>query len=172
MLKKFPWPSWLLFLAIYGVYGWIVGSDNFFLSRFVFAQIKLWGDGSFLLEHKSWVETLIKIIETSFIFLVTLFFSDSLRVMKTIIRKPFSSNVLTFIYILLWSSLIPVVFTWFTYFVRFFIVLAGALLLRIDLQRYGYKHFSITWVVCLSGILSFILGLTFFQLWGNHAGTI
>jgi hypothetical protein len=172
VLKKFPWPSWLLFLTIYGVYGWIVGSDNFFLSRFVFAQIKLWGGSSFLLEHKSWVETLIKIIETSFIFLVTLFFSDSLRVMKTIIRKPFSSNVLTFIYILLWSSLIPVVFTWFTYFVRFFIILAGALLLRIDLQRYGYKHFSITWVVCLSGILSFILGLTFFQLWGNHAGTI
>ncbi len=144
----------------------------FFLSRFIFNQMKLWGVGPLMVEHKYWIQTFIKIAETSLIFVVTLFLSDSLRVLNTVVRKPFSSNVLTFFYILLWSSLIPVILAWFSYFIRFIIILAAALLLRIDMQRYGFKHSITTFVVSLSGIIAFIFGLIVFQLWGDNVRTI
>jgi len=172
VLKKFPWTSWILFLVTYAVFGWIAGSENFFLSHFISNQMKLWGAGPFVIEHIYWIQNSIKIVETSLIFVITLFLSDSLRVLNTVIRKPFSSNVLTFFYILLWSSLIPVILAWFSYFIRFIIILAAALLLRIDMQRYGFKHSITTLVVCLSGIIAFMFGLVVFQLWGDNVRII
>jgi len=171
-MKKFPWLSWTIFLMVYASFGWLMGPEQSFLSVFILSQLKLWRLEQGFEQHRYNIEIFLAIVETLGIFVITVFLADTLKIIKIVFRKPFSSNLLTFIYILLWSSLVSVVLTWFSYFTRFFILIAAAILLRIDLQRFNFKHSHITWISCISGLFAFIVGIVAFHIWGINVKTI
>ena len=158
-LMKFPWLSWTLFVFVSISFGWLVASERFIWSQFIFDQLKLWGLYHDLVQERYLVTLSIRIAETLFVLFFTVLLSDSLTVLTLIFKKPFSSTVLTFIYILVWSFVCTIILTFLPYFIRFLILVASAMLLRLDLQQINFNHRQASILIGATGIVFFTLGI-------------
>jgi|GEM_PF-1535657 len=173
LIKQFPWLSWILFLIVYAVFGWLIASDEDSWTKVLFEHLRIWGVHDILTDSQSLLRTVIvNLLEVSFVFLLIFFFSDFFSLLESICKTPFASNILTFGYIVFWALLVSVVLSWISYFTRLLILLAAALLLRTDMQRLDMNHLQTCIIIRLSGIVAFILGTVAFKIWGVNVQSV
>ncbi len=164
-LKKFPWLSLILLLIAYSVFGWIVSQSTQSWAIWLVQQGKGWG---WLLEEDI-VSGIVYLLGAVSILLLVTALTAPVTLMTFFLGSSLQSDIKGFISLLGWAFAFVLIVCWIEYFVRFLVLLAAAILARLELQKAGYNEwqtFAMLAVVCLSGLG---LGLLTFELWGNSA---
>ena len=156
-LKQIPWLSLTILLVIYGILGWAYSSwgiesieEGIILSRFEaeFAIRLLYGLG------------------TSLILLIVILLSDPISLITVSFGSWLKSDLRAFLSIFFGAFAFTLIFQWFNYFVKFLVLFAAALLLRLDLQQAGVSKWMSVLIMAVFSLLGFIGGILAFYMWG------
>ncbi|MGH7998498.1 MAG: hypothetical protein ACREPR_03480 [Brasilonema sp.] len=160
-LKKFPWLSLGILLVTYGVFGWIFTQSSLVWSQWLIGQGQAWGWSL----REDWIFIDIHLLAIAIIVLVTLALTAPITLLTTFIGHSLKSDAKAFISMLMWSLAFSIILCWFVYFVRLLVLLAAAMLARLELRTKGYNEgqtFILLILFCLGG---FVLGVfSFYRL--------
>ena len=158
MLKSIPYLSLALLLITYGAFGWIYSSwgvkaveQGILLSKLE-TEIALgvvYGLGTM------WI-VLIAVVFTAPISLITISFNSWLK-----------SDARAFLSIFIGAFAFTIIVQRLDYFAKFLVLLAAALLFKLDLQLVGYRKWLSWFIVTFFCLLGFIGGIIAFDTWGR-----
>jgi hypothetical protein len=156
-LKKIPWLSLILLILVYGVFGWLYTPwfSEFLQRRTLLtwrieqdlALVLIYGLGSF------WV-ILIATVFTAPVTLLTFSMSNWLK-----------SEVRAFLSVILGALAFALIVRWFAFFTRLFVLLAAAMLAKLDLQAAGYGRWLSTLILAFLCLAAFSTGVLAFYAW-------
>lgn len=160
-VKTTVWISTILLLMTYGVYGWIYGSwiveileiieDENRLSQILDTQNSLailYGIGAI------WILA-IALIFTVFVDLITINLDSWLK-----------SDIRAFLIIFFGAFAFAIIVQRLDYFARFLILLASAILVKLDLRTMGLNKWLSQLILAIISVGSFFSGLIAFNYWG------
>lgn len=155
--KKIPWLSLSILIIAYGTFGWIYASW----------AVKFIDEGKLLywVLEEDMMTILIYGLGTLWISALVLIFTSPITLITIGLGKWLKSDSGAFISIILGAMAFALVVQWLDLFSRFFILLASALLVRLDLRTMGLKNWISLWITgsfCLLGLASGILAYTIF----------
>ncbi len=156
-LKKIPWLSLILLILVYGVFGWLYTPwFSSFLERRTLltwtieedlALVLIYGLGSL------WV-ILIATVFTAPVTLLTLSMSNWLK-----------SEVRAFLCVIFGALAFALIVRWFSFFTRLFVLLAAAMLVKLDLRAAGYGQWLSTLILAFLCLAAFSTGVLAFYAW-------
>ncbi len=156
-LKKIPWLSLSLLIIAYGAFGWIYASWA--------VQIVDQGKLFYWVLEKNIITTLVYGLGISGILLIALGFTTPIALMTIGVGKWLKSDSAAFMSIILGAMAFALIIQWLDLFAKFFVLLASAMLARLDLRTLGLN----TWIslftigcFCLLGFSSGILAYIFY----------
>ena len=97
---------------------------------------------------------------------VVIAFTTPIAVMRLLMGRWLESDQKTLSTALVWTLIIVVLFCWIEHFVHFLLLLASAVLARLDLQTAGYNEWQMLIILALTCMLSFGLGWLTFTFFG------
>ena len=154
-LKNLPWSLVLLFVT-FGVFGWYLMESIPDLTEWVADK-----GGAFNISVTelilSWI--ILPAAATSIIIMAVSLTAPILW-MKIGIKGWLKSDVNAFASTLIWAFAIVLIISYLEFFVRFLVLLAAAILVRLDLQQAGYSKAKASVVLvflCLAGFASGVL---------------
>jgi hypothetical protein len=154
-LQKFPWLSLSLLLLTYGVFGWIVAQSLTLWSFALIEQGKTWG---WFLEEDT-ASGIIYLLEIAAILLISLALTMPITLLTIFFGTWLKSDTSTMLSILGWSFLFVIVVRWISTFIRFLVLFAAAVLLRLDLQEAGYNKWQTFFVLIVACFFGFGSGI-------------
>ena len=156
--KKIPWLSLTLLLIAYTAFGWIFSSwsvkaiaEGLILSRFEaeFALRLMYGLGAS-------ITLFIAILLSNPISVLTVGFGNWLK-----------SDLRAFLSIFFGAFAFTLIFQWIGYVAKFLVLIAAALLLRLDLQQANANKWLSLLIMAISSLLGFTGGILAFYMWGS-----
>jgi len=160
--QSLSWISLLLVFLTYCAFGWLVSQSNANLTFWVVEQGKTL---DWELKEKI-VSVMIHLLAAALILAIAIVLTAPVALLTLFFGNWLRSDINGFIAILLWSFGFVVIINWFDYFVRLLVLLAAAILGKLELQQVCNKNWQIITnlaILCLSG---FSLGVLTFYLWG------
>ena len=157
-LKKIPWLSLSILGIAYGVFGWIYAS----WAIIAINQGKLF----YWILEKNLITILLYGLGTFWVLLIALVFTGPVALMTISIGRWLKSDFGAFMSIILSAMAFALIVQWLELFSRFFVLLASALLVRLDLKNLGLgTRISLMTIgcICLLGFGSGILAYTIYQ---------
>ncbi len=158
MLKQIPWLSLTVLLLTYGAFGWSYSS---------------WGveaieQGRLL----SKLETEIALpivygLGTMLIVLIAIIFTAPISLITISLNSWLKSDARAFISIFIGAFAFTIIVQRVDYFAKFLVLLAAALLVKLDLQLAGYRKWLSWLIVTFFCLLGFIGGILAFNTWGG-----
>ena len=157
-LTKTLWLSLSILGIAYGTFGWIYASwaDHFINQGKLFYWIL----------EKNIITPLIYGLGICWVLLIALAFTTPIALMTVSLGRWIKSDFGAFMSIILGAMTFALVVQWLDLFSKFFVLLASALLVRLDLKTIGLK----TWIssliigcLCLLGFGSGILAYSVYQ---------
>ncbi|MGK7872035.1 MAG: hypothetical protein AB4426_01580 [Xenococcaceae cyanobacterium] len=164
-LKKFPWLSLTLLLLTYSLFGWWLSESNTSLTMWLIEKGRGFG---WLLEEEI-VSGIIHLLAVALIALISIALTAPITLMTIFFQSSLESDRKAFFSVFVWAFVFVLIICLINYFVRLLVMLAAAILARLELQTAGYNEwqaFAIIVIVCLTG---FGFGLLTFTLWGEAA---
>ena len=157
-LKKIPWLSLSILIIAYGTFGWIYAS---------------WAV-KFIDQGKLFYWVLEKDIATIFIYglgifwvlLIALAFTAPIALMTISIGSWFNSDARAFMSIVFGAMAFALIVQWLGLFAKFFVLLASAILVRIDLRTAGLNMLISLFIIGCCCLLGFGGGILAFISWG------
>jgi uncharacterized protein YacL len=158
LLKKIPWLSLIILLLTYSAFGWM----------YSFWAVKLIEEGRLLSQLET--ELALRLIYgfgTILIMLVALIFTAPISLITVSLNSWLKSDIITFLSIFIAAFAFTLVVQRVDYFVEFLLLLAAALLVKLDLQLAGYQKWLSWSIVTFFGLLGFIGGILAYDKWGS-----
>ena len=156
--KKIPWLSLSILIIAYGAFGWIFAS---WAVKFI-DQGKLF----YWVLEEDIMTTLIYGLGIFWVLLIALAFTAPIALMTMGLGKWIKSDSGAFMSIILSAMAFALIIQWLDLFAKLFVLLASAMLVRLDLRTIGLN----TWIslliigcLCLSGFGSGILAYMVYQ---------
>lgn len=157
--KNIPWLSLILLVLVYGVFGWLYTPwFEFFLKGGELLGWVIEEDLAFVLVYGLglvWI-LIIVVAFTAPVTLMTFGIGSWLK---------FTSEVKAFLAVLFGALAFALVIQWFTFFARLFVLLAAAMLARLDLQAAGYSRWLSTVILACLSLAAFASGVLAFYVW-------
>jgi uncharacterized protein YacL len=155
--KKIPWLSLIIFLVTYGVLGWIYSSWGLeaIKQRVIFGNLET--ELAFRL-FSGWGIIVV--------LLIALLLSDPISLITISLGSWLQSDIKAFLSIFLGAFAFTLIFQWFSYLIKFLVLVAAALLLRLDLQQAGVNKWLSILIMAVSSLLGFTGGILAFYMWG------
>lgn len=155
--KKIPWLSLTIFLITYGLLGWIYSSWGLeaIKQEIIFSNLQ--------------AELALRLFfgwGIIVILFIAIILSDPIALITISFGSWFQSDLKAFLSIFLGAFAFTLIFQWFGYFVKFLVLLAAALLLRLDLQQAGVNKWFSLLIMAFSSLLGFTGGILAFYMWG------
>ncbi|MBE9223434.1 hypothetical protein IQ215_12075 [Cyanobacterium stanieri LEGE 03274] len=157
-VDKKPWLSLFLYSCIYGIIGWSVASRSEFLMRNVRDLIDNWN----ILIADDLLLIFIRIFSLILIVAISLMVMNPFSLITFIFEESVSSDLKSFVSVLVWSVLLVFVFCNFDYFTDFLVVASATILVTLDLEErkiYGKKLICI--MVLIASIMFSLGAFTF-----------
>lgn len=157
-LKKIPWLSLGILVITYGLFGWIYASW----------AINLIDKGKLFdwVLEENFFTILLYGLGTCGVLLTALVFTAPVALITVSIGKWIKSDFGAFMSIILGAMAFALIVQWLNLFAKLFVLLASAMLVRIDLRTLGLSTETSLLTIgcfCLSGFGSGILAYTFYQ---------
>ena len=149
--KKIPWLSLSIMAMAYGAFGWIYASWSL---RFI-DQGKLF----YWVLEKNIITILLSGLGVAWILLIALAFTAPVALMTVSIGKWIGSDFGAFMSIILGAMAFALIVQRLDLFAKFFVLLASALLFRLDLKTIGLKPWISLLVIGCFCLLSFSGGI-------------
>lgn len=156
-LKKIPWLSLSLLLLTYGAFGWIYGSWAIKLIE----QKVLLAD----LEHDVAISTLYG-FGAVMILLLTIAFTAPISLITIGLNSWLKSDIRAFLSIFIGAFAFAIIIQRVDYFARTLVLIAAALLLKLDLQLAGCSRWLCSLILTIFCCLGFTGGILAFYIWG------
>jgi hypothetical protein len=157
-LKSIPWLSLTLLMLIYGAFGWLYAS---WATKFI-EQKAFFG----LVLEKSIVTGLLQAFGVFWVLMVAIALTAPVTLMTFGFNNLLSSEFKAFMLIIVGSLAFALIIQWIVFFTRFFILLAAALLAKVDLQVAGCDRALSALILGLFALGGFAGGLTLFYEFG------
>lgn len=157
-LKKIPWLSLGILIITYGLCGWIYASWSISLID----QGKLF----YWVLEENLITILLYGLGTCGVLLTALVFTAPVALMKVSIGTWIKSDVGAFMSIILGAMAFALIVQWLNLFAKIFVLLASAMLVRLDLRNLGLSTGASLLTIgcfCLSGFGSGILAYTVYH---------
>lgn len=155
--KKIPWLSLILLILVYGVFGWLYTPwFNFFLQG---GRLFGWRVGPNI------ALLLVYGLGVVWIFLISTVFTAPVTLMTLGVSKWLKSELRAFLSVIFGALAFALIIRWFAFFARFFVLLAAAMLVKLDLQTAGYSKWSSVLILALVCLASFSAGVLAFYAW-------
>lgn len=157
LLKKIPWLSIAVLLLTYSTFGWM----------YSFWAMELIEQGRLLSQLET--ELALRIIYgfgTMLIMLVALIFTAPISLITVSFNNWLKSDVRTFLSIFIGAFAFTIIVQKLNYFAGFLVLLAAALLVKLNLQLAGYRKWLSWLIVTFFSLLGFIGGILAFDNWG------
>jgi hypothetical protein len=154
--KKIPWLSILLLLITYGAFGWLFGSW----------AIKLIEQKVFLaqLEHNLGLIILYLFGDIG-ILLLAIAFTAPISLITISLNSWLKSDTRGFLSILIGAFIFTIIVQRIDYFAKGLVLIAAALLLKLDLQLAGCNRWLSLWILTIFCWLGFTGGILAFYIW-------
>lgn len=153
-LKKIPFLSIGLLILTYGCFGWIYSHSIEQELPKLIEHSSTWG---IPLNHET-LKFLLELVGVMISIFISLALTSPIRWMNFFLKKWLTNDLRAVISILLGSFTFVFILCFLPYVIRFLILIASAILTRLDLQLLGYKpQLSITLITLLS-VSSFLGG--------------
>ena len=136
-VKKLPWPSLLLLLFTYGVFGWLVSALE-----------------------KSWWLWLMGAV---YISLITLALTAPFTTMRSFYGSWLQSDTRAFLSVIVGALFAAIVLAWIEVFIRILVLIAAGALARLDLQTAGYSRWQAFGILVSVSMIGFALGVVTHQ---------
>jgi hypothetical protein len=157
LLKKIPWLSTIVLLLTYATFGWL----------YSLWATELIEGGRLLSQLKT--ELALAIVYgfgTMAIVSIALIFIAPISLITVSLNSWLKSDIRGFLSIFIAAFAFTLLVQKIHYFANFLMLLAAALLVKLDLQLAGYRK-GLAWsVVTFFGLLGFIGGILAFDKWG------
>ena len=158
MLKTTAWISITLLLMTYGVFGWLYAS-------WVMKMIEDEGILHQVLETQTTLAILYG-VGTIWILLIAIIFTAPVALMKISLNNWLKSDMKAFLSIFFGALAFALIVQWLNYFARFFVLLASAILVKLDLQTLGLSRWLSQFFLAVMCLGSFFGGIVAFNYWG------
>ncbi len=157
-LKKIPWLSLSILILAYGTFGWTYASW----------AVKFIDQGKLLywIVEKDIFTILIYGLGSFWVLIVALAFTAPIALMTISIGSWFNSDARAFMSIILGAMAFALIVQWLDLFSRFFVLLASAILVRIDLRTAGLSMWISLLIIGCFCLLGFGGGIIAFISWG------
>jgi hypothetical protein len=153
--KKIPWLSLSLLALAYGTFGWIYSETISNLTA------------SILDEKEALVNAnlfgLLYGLGAILVVVIALSFTAPVTILQLILGDWFRSDKSAVVSVLIWAFVAVIIVSWLAYFVRLLVLLSAAILARLELQTVGYTQKQGIIILVLICLLSYFLGISFFQ---------
>jgi hypothetical protein len=155
--KKIPWLSLILLILVYGVFGWLYTPwFNFFLQEGTLLGWTIEQDLALVLVYG---------LGCFWVLVIAVAFTAPVTLMTVSIGNWLRSEVRAFFCLLFGALAFALIVRWFAFFTRFFVLLAAAMLVKIDLQAAGYGKWLSTLILTFLCLAAFSIGVLAFYAW-------
>jgi hypothetical protein len=155
--KKIPWLSLILLILVYGVFGWLYTPWlNFFLQGGTLFGWTVEQDMALVLVYG---------LGGLWIFLISTVLTAPVTLITFSVNKWLKSEVRAFLSVIFGALAFVLVMRWFAFFARLFVLLAAAMLVKLDLQAAGYGRWLSALILALVCLASFSTGVLAFYAW-------
>lgn len=156
-LKNLPWSLVLLFIT-FSVFGWRLIESIPELTEWVLEKGGAFGISVTEL-MLSWI---LLPAAAAFIIIMAVSLTAPILWMRVGIKGWLKSDINAFASTLLWAFAFVLIFSYIEYFAQFLLLLAAAILARLDLQQAGYSKGKASVVLIFLCLAGFASGLAFF----------
>ena len=150
-LNLIPLLSTGLLIITYAVFGWDIAAKSLDWSQILFNQFQQWHIG---LEQEIFI-VVIHALALIAIILTALALTAPIALMTFFVGSWVQSEVRSIVSILIWSFLFVLVLRWFNLFIEFLVLLAAAILGRIEFRSAGFNSLQTLGILTLLCLLSF-----------------
>ncbi len=133
LVKKLPWPSLLLLLFTYGVFGWLITAS----------------DSSGLL----WL------LGAAYTLLISSALTAPWALLKGVYASFLQSDSRAFASVIIGAFVAVIFIKWIDVFVRILVLISASALARLDLQTAGYSKWQAFWILLIVSLSGFGLGV-------------
>ncbi len=158
MLKTTAWIAITLLLMTYGVFGWLYAS-------WVMKMIEDEGIRHQVLETQTTLAILYG-VGTIWVLLIAIIFTAPVALMKISLNNWLKSEMKAFLSIFFGALAFAIIVQWLNYFARLFVLLASAILVKLDLQTLGLSRWLSQFLLAVMCLGSFFGGIIAFNYWG------
>ncbi|MBE9169047.1 hypothetical protein IQ238_16500 [Pleurocapsales cyanobacterium LEGE 06147] len=155
--RKIPWPSLILLILVYGVFGWLYTP-----------WFELFLEGGELfgwIIEKNIAFVLVYGLGCLWVLLISTVFTAPVTLMTFSMSKWLKSEVRAFLSVIFGALAFALVIRWFAFFTRLFVLLAAAMLVKLDLQAAGYSRWLSALILALVCLTAFSIGVLAFYAW-------
>ncbi|MBD2744463.1 hypothetical protein H6H02_23325 [Coleofasciculus sp. FACHB-1120] len=131
-MKRLPRTTLALLLGTYGVYGWLFSSTY---------------------------TTEILLLETALVFLISLFLTAPIRLLRIFFARWMNSDTRAFISVIAGALAGVFILSWINVFSNIFVLLSAGALARLDLQTSKFNAVQAFWILLIVSLSGFGLGL-------------
>ena len=152
--KTTLWISIILLVMTYGVFGWLYAS-------WMIAMIQ---EQNLLAQ-----ETNVAIfygVGAMLVLLIAVIFTAPVSLMNLSLNNWLKSDIRAFLSIFFGALAFAIIVQWLAYFAKFFVLLASAILVKLDLPTVGLNKWLSNLVLAIMSLGSFFGGIIAFNYWG------
>ncbi|MDJ0534933.1 MAG: hypothetical protein QNJ70_21045 [Xenococcaceae cyanobacterium MO_207.B15] len=155
--KTTAWISTTLLLMTYGVFGWLYAS---WITKMMEDETISQG----LLQSQN--STIVYGVGTIWVLLIAIVFTTPVALMTISLNSWLKSEMRAFFSIFFGALAFAIIVQWLDYFARFFVLLASAILVKLDLQALGLNIWLSQLLLAVMSLGSFWSGIVAFNYWG------
>lgn len=159
-LEKFPWLSVLILFLTYAVFGWSISSKASLWTQWIVET----GKNFDLVLEDSIAMISIHLLALAVIVLIALLLTTPIALITFVYKESISSNLKAVIAVFIWSFMLVIIVCFLDHFADLLVMISAAILVRLDLQKLGYKIWQTFFVIVCLASLGFAFGIIIFGL--------
>lgn len=159
-LEKIPWLSLFLLFLTYAVFGWSISKQSHLWKESILDMAQNFG---FSLEDDL-IMISIHVLALAIIVLIALLLTTPITLVTFVYKESIGSNIKAVISVFIWSFVLVMILCFFDHFANLLVMISAAILVRLDLQKMGYKVWQVFFIIGGLAIIGFALGIISFEL--------
>ena len=162
-LEKTPWLSLFILCTTYAVFGWSIASS---VDTWINLTLETVNNIGLFLEEQL-IVMIIHLLALGIIILISLFLTTPVAFITFFVQESIGSDLKAVIAIFLWSFIAVLIFCFWSFFSDLLVMVSAGILVKLDLQKLGYKTWQVFFIIVLLAFLSFVVGVFSFEMKEN-----
>lgn len=153
-LEKNPCLSIFILIITHVLFGWSIYDEAYSLINWIMAT----GVDINLLLEKELVIYLIHLLVLIIVIFVSLFLTTPVALITFVFKESIGSDIKATISVLLWSFFLVLIICYLNFFANLLVIISAGILVKLDLQKMGFKKWQVFLFIIILSSLSFSLG--------------
>ena len=162
-LEKTPWLSVFILFITYAVFGWSIASSANSWATLTLETV----DSIGLFLEEQLVVIIIHLLALAVIIIISLALTTPVALITFFVQESISSDLRAVIAVFSWSFIVVLMFCFWDYFSDLLVMVSAGILVKLDLQKLGFKTWQVFLVILVLAFLSFLLGIISFEMKEN-----